>query len=109
MYCPEESSRFRTLLDSLKGRKVAVLGHMRPDGDCIGSPGGLCRLLRATGPDAACVTRHAVPRTLKAFVDDTPFLHETEFSADRHAAVAVDCADLTRIGAELLAFFPDGL
>lgn len=109
MYFPEESARFRVLLDSLKGRKVAVLGHMRPDGDCIGSQVALCRLLLSQGIDALCVNRHAVPRTLKSFVADTPFLHESEFKGDDRAAVSVDCADLTRIGAELLAFFPEGL
>ena len=109
MRFPEESRRFGELVASLRGRKVAVLGHMRPDGDCIGSQVALCRLLRGAGADAVCVNRHAVPRTLKAFVGDTPFLHETEFTWDGQLAVAVDCADLTRIGPDLTGKFPEGI
>ena len=109
MYFPEEAPRFKALVESLRGKKVAVLGHMRPDGDCIGSQVALARLLRACGVDSVCVNRHAVPRTLKAFVGDTTFLHESEFVSDGHRGWAVDCADLTRIGAELLVKFPEGL
>lgn len=109
MFFPEETARFRALVESLRGKKVAVLGHMRPDGDCIGSQVALARLLTGLGIPAVCVNRHAVPRTLKAFVGDTPFFHESEFTPDGHRAVSVDCADLTRIGAELLEKFPEGL
>lgn len=109
MYFPAESPRLLALIESLRGRKVAVLGHMRPDGDCIGTQVALCRILRAAGIDAVCVNHHAVPRTLKAFVGDTPFLHENDFRADGRRAVSVDCADLTRIGKELVAMFPEGV
>lgn len=109
MRFPVESQAFAQLVRDLVGRKVAVLGHMRPDGDCIGSQVALCRLLRAAGADAICVNRHPVPRTLRAFVGDTPFLVETEFTWDGHVGVAVDCADLTRIGPDLVGKFPQGL
>ncbi|MDR2844479.1 MAG: DHH family phosphoesterase [Puniceicoccales bacterium] len=104
-YFPEESARFQSLLASLRGKRVAVLGHMRPDGDCIGSQVAMCRILRADGTDAVCVNHHAIPRTLQAFVGDTPFLHESAFSPDGHVAVCVDCSDLTRVGRELVAQF----
>ncbi|MEY4086503.1 MAG: hypothetical protein RLZZ405_691, partial [Verrucomicrobiota bacterium] len=42
----------RALLAELQGRPVAILGHMRPDGDCIGSQVALARLLLAAGIDA---------------------------------------------------------
>ena len=99
MYFPEESVRFRALLESLRGRKVAVLGHMRPDGDCIGSQVALARLLIAAGIPAVCVNRHAVPRTLKEFVGDTPFLHETEFKADGHRGESPWIAPILRASA----------
>lgn len=54
----------RDLVKGLKGRKVAVLGHMRPDGDCIGSQTALCRMLLAEGVDALCVNRDRIPRIL---------------------------------------------
>lgn len=52
----------RDLVKGLKGQKVAVLGHMRPDGDCIGSQTALCRMLLAEGVDAICVNRDRIPR-----------------------------------------------
>ncbi|MDR2863366.1 MAG: DHH family phosphoesterase [Puniceicoccales bacterium] len=106
LYFPEESARFQSLLNSLRAKRVAVLGHMRPDGDCIGSQVALCRILHTTvGADAICVNHHTVPRNLQAFVGDTPFLHENDFVPDGHVAVCTDCSDLTRIGKALVARF----
>lgn len=106
LYFPEESARFRALLERLRGAKVAVLGHMRPDGDCIGSQVALCRLLRAEGVEAICVNHHAIPANLRVFVGDTPFFEERDFLWGGQEAVCVDCADGTRIGKDLLALFP---
>ncbi len=106
LYFPEESARFWALLGQLSGAKVAVLGHMRPDGDCIGSQVALCRLLRTAGAEAVCVNHHAVPANLRSFVGDTPFFEEKDFCWDGQVAVCVDCADVTRVGRELLAMFP---
>ena len=36
-YFPDESARFEKLLSTLDGKKIAVLGHVRPDADCIGA------------------------------------------------------------------------
>ena len=41
----EAATTLDATLRSLKGRRVVVLGHMRPDGDCIGSQTALCRIL----------------------------------------------------------------
>ena len=48
-YYPQFSERFQEMLRGLKGRKVAVVGHARPDGDCIGSQVGMSRLLASQG------------------------------------------------------------
>ncbi len=105
-YFPAQSAAFEKLLKSLAGKRVAVIGHMRPDGDCIGSQVAFCRIARAAGIDAICVNHHAVPAYLKPFVADTPFVHENDFRHDGHEAVCTDCADLTRIGKQLAAQFP---
>lgn len=93
------------LVTSLKGRKVAVLGHMRPDGDCIGSQVALCRMLLAGGVDAICVNRDRVPPNLTHYTQGIKFLTAAQYDADGRDAIAVDCADATRIGTELLAQF----
>jgi phosphoesterase RecJ-like protein len=106
MYFPAQSPRFRQLLDALRGRPVAVLGHMRPDGDCIGSQVALTRVLRALGLDAVAVNQDPVPRLLAEFVGDTPWQRSANYApAPGAAAVCVDCADLTRIGPRLRELF----
>ena len=110
MYFKNESGRFAELLKKLDGKRVAVLGHVRPDGDCIGAQLALCRILRARGADAVCVNHHAVPYNLKGFVRDTPFFREEEFENDGRVAVAVDCGSLSRLGKSLLEkAFPQGV
>ena len=98
------------LLRGLAGRKVAVLGHMRPDGDCIGSQTALCRILRALGADARCANRHRPPPNLAAYAEGLAFDTEEGFAArEGELAVAVDCADLGRIGPVLTDRYPGGL
>ena len=77
------------------------LGHVRPDGDCIGSQVGLCRIFRASGIDAFCVNNDSVPRVLKPFVGDTPFMTSAEWDGTADALVSVDCADIKRFGPHL--------
>jgi phosphoesterase RecJ-like protein len=105
-FFPNESARFRALLENLRGRRIAILGHLRPDGDCIGSQVALCRVLRAQGTDAVCVNGHAVPRNLQFLVKDTPFFSGADFDPNRREAVFVDCSDANRSGATLVQKFP---
>ena len=99
----------RRLIQGLQGRKVAVLGHMRPDGDCIGSQTALCRILLAEGIDAVCVNRDRVPPNLAPYVQGVSFVQATDYVPDGRVAVTVDCADKDRVGTELLAKFPQGI
>ena len=109
-YFEKEDARFASLLEKLEGERVAIVGHVRPDGDCIGAELALCRILRARGIDAVCVNHHAVPYNLKKFVRDTPFFHEDDFVNDGRIAVAVDCGSLSRLGKSLMEkSFPNGV
>lgn len=109
-YYPGQRARFQELLDAVRGRPVAVCGHMRPDGDCIGSQVALTRVLRALGVDAVAVNRHEVPRDIAPFVGDTPFLLWDAFTPAKGClAVNVDCADPIRVSQKLLDLFPEPL
>ena len=55
MHYPQFAASFLDLLKGLKGKRVVVIGHQRPDGDCIGSQVALCRVLRSQKIDAICV------------------------------------------------------
>jgi len=106
---PAAGEAIRDLVKGLQGRKIAVLGHMRPDGDCVGSQVALCRMLLAAGVDALCVNRDRVPPNLSTYVVGVSFLTNEEYIADGREAITVDCADASRVGTELLGKFPAGV
>lgn len=106
MIFPQHAQDFKGFIESLHGKKVAICGHMRPDGDCIGSQVGLCRPLRTIGIDAVMVNQDPIPRNLQSFVGDTPFVRAEDFSPDGHIAINVDCADHKRVGEILRGYFP---
>ncbi|QYY35338.1 DHH family phosphoesterase [Ruficoccus sp. ZRK36] len=107
MYFPHLSESFLQLLSELRGKPVAVLGHLRPDGDCIGSQVALTRVLRTQGVDAIAVNRDEAPRVMQAFIADTPWAQAKDFDPQGHLSVNVDCADPIRVGMLLEKKFPE--
>lgn len=107
-FYPELSARFAQFLDRVRGRRVAVIGHSRPDGDCIGAQIALARVLATLGHDVVCVNSDPVPRRLQFLVPGMRFMRTDEAAADPadYAAVFVDCADHARGGERLKARFP---
>jgi phosphoesterase RecJ-like protein len=107
-YYPEFSDPFTRLIGAVRGRLVAVIGHSRPDGDCIGSQVALARVLAAAGSRPVCVNADAVPRRLQYLAGGTAFIRTDEailLPADA-LGVFVDCADHARAGERLKARFP---
>lgn len=94
-------------IEGIRGRPVAILGHVRPDGDCIGSQVGLARCLRDLGFDAVCYNHHRVPSNCASFVGDTPFFMDGEGVDTSRVAISVDCADRKRLGEVLQAAYPE--
>jgi phosphoesterase RecJ-like protein len=107
-FFPELSTRFARFLEEIHGRKIAVVGHARPDGDCIGSQLALARVLRSIGHEVICVNADVVPRRLQFLVPEMPFLRPEELPADlnNYAPIFVDCADHARAGERLKVRFP---
>jgi phosphoesterase RecJ-like protein len=107
-FYPRFSRGFVRLLAGVSGRTVAVIGHSRPDGDCIGSQVALARVLAARGSRARCVNTDPVPRRLAYVARGTPFLgtEEALLMPSDTVAVFVDCADHARAGERLKARFP---
>ena len=51
------------IIDTVReARTICVVGHIRPDGDCLGSQLGLTLALRNLGKDAVCWNQDAVPQ-----------------------------------------------
>jgi phosphoesterase RecJ-like protein len=91
----------------LQGRRLAVVGHARPDGDCIGSQVALARMLRALGHDVICVNTDAVPRRLQYLVGDLSFVRPHDVApGDDRLSLWVDCADHLRAGEKARERFP---
>jgi len=107
-YFPELSAEFARLLVSLAGRRIAVVGHARPDGDCIGSQVALARVLAACGFDVVCVNADVVPRRLQFLVTGMGFLRTDDVlnTPDDRVAIYVDCADHARAGERLKLRYP---
>jgi phosphoesterase RecJ-like protein len=107
-FYPTLSADFSRLLTALAGRKIVVIGHARPDGDCIGSQVALARVLTARGFDVICVNPDPVPRRLLFLVKGMTFLRTDDVvtSTEDRAAIFVDCADHARAGERLKARYP---
>jgi phosphoesterase RecJ-like protein len=107
-FYPELSPRFPPLVERLRQRPVALVGHARPDGDCIGSQVALARVLTALGHKVVCFNADAVPRRLQFLASDMTFLRTDVALNDPadYAVVFVDCADQARPGDRLKARFP---
>jgi phosphoesterase RecJ-like protein len=107
-FFPELHEPFQELLRAVAGRAVAVVGHARPDGDCIGSQVALARVLSARGSPAVCVNPDPVPRRLAFAARGMRFIRADEallLPADT-LAVFVDCADHARAGDRIMERFP---
>lgn len=107
-FYPEFAEKFGQLLAAVAGRKVAVVGHARPDGDCIGAQVALARALSARGHDVVCANPDPVPRRLQFLVPGMTFLRTDDVlpSAEDRAAIFVDCADHARGGERLKVRYP---
>jgi bifunctional oligoribonuclease and PAP phosphatase NrnA len=107
-FYPEFSAGFAKLLTTIAGRKVAVIGHARPDGDCIGAQVALARVLATRGSDVICVNPDPVPRRLLFLVEGMKFFRTDEVlkNPEERAAIFVDCADHARAGERLKLRYP---
>jgi len=106
-YFPEHSEAFLKAVEGIRGKPVAIIGHVRPDGDCIGSQVAVARCLRAMGFDAVCYNHHKVPDNCASFVGDTPFFMDENGVEKNRIAISVDCADHRRLGPVLQEAFPE--
>jgi phosphoesterase RecJ-like protein len=105
-FFPELSARFTQLLATLDRKKLAIIGHARPDGDCIGSQIALARVLRARGHEVICINPDTVPRRLQFLVTDLVFARPDAVTPGDYTAIYVDCADHDRAGEKTRAAFP---
>ena len=76
---------------------ICVVGHIRPDGDCIGSQLGLAIALQNQGKKVVCWNQDAVPRKL-AFLDPDHLFQPPKPGRQFDCVIATDCASFERLG-----------
>jgi len=74
-----------------------VVGHVRPDGDCIGSQLGLAMALQNEGKQVVCWNEDAAPAKLK-FLDPTGMFARPKKGETFDCVIATDCASFERMG-----------
>ncbi|OQB90138.1 MAG: Bifunctional oligoribonuclease and PAP phosphatase NrnA [Verrucomicrobia bacterium ADurb.Bin118] len=86
------------ILEVLRGsQSVCVVGHVRPDGDCIGSQLALTLALRAEGRRVTCWNEDVVPQKYR-FLDPEGLIQPPRAGQRFDCVVAADAASFERLG-----------
>ena len=86
------------VLDAIRdARTICVVGHIRPDGDCIGSQLGLLHALRAEGKKAVCWNQDNIPQKYR-FLDPDRDFEKPKQGEKFDLVIATDCASYERLG-----------
>ena len=94
-----------TILSLLKEPvRIAVIAHILPDGDTIGSCLALADMLRAEGKSVSLFCQDTPSATLGFLYGLTDFKGEERIGQPYDLAIAVDCSDMERMGICSAAF-----
>jgi bifunctional oligoribonuclease and PAP phosphatase NrnA len=86
------------ILDQISGcQRFCVVGHVRPDGDCIGSQLALTLALKNQGKEVCCWNEDAVPQKL-AFLDPDHIVEKPKPGQEFDCVIATDAANFDRLG-----------
>jgi phosphoesterase RecJ-like protein len=95
---PRSSRIIQKILDGIRdSERLCVVGHVRPDGDCIGAQLGLTIALKNQGKKVLCWNQDAMPKKL-AFLDPDHLLQKPEKGHEFDCVIATDCASFERLG-----------
>ncbi|MGO9203570.1 MAG: DHH family phosphoesterase [Limisphaerales bacterium] len=87
------------ILEALRQSKtVCVAGHVRPDGDCVGSQLGLALALRNEGKQVLCWNEDPIPQKYE-FLDPGRLWQKPKPGYEFDCVIATDAASLERLGA----------
>src|SRR5512139_3987077 len=86
------------ILDGLReSQTICVVGHIRPDGDCVGSQLGLTLALRNEGKRVACWNEDRIPQKYE-FLDRGGIIQKPRRGRNFDCVVATDAASFERLG-----------
>ncbi len=86
------------ILDAVSSsRTLCVVGHIRPDGDCVGSQLGLALALRAEGKKVLCWNEDSLPQKYE-FLDPDHLFQKPKSGHQFDCVIATDAASFDRLG-----------
>ncbi len=80
-----------------ESRTICVVGHIRPDGDCVGSQLALALALRNEGKKVACWNEDPIPQKFE-FLEGTDLFQKPKRGHKFDCVIATDCASFERLG-----------
>jgi phosphoesterase RecJ-like protein len=87
------------ILEALRqSQTLCVVGHIRPDGDCVGSQLGLTLALRNEGKQVLCWNEDPVAQKYE-FLDPSRLLQKPRPGCEFDCVIATDAASFERLGA----------
>jgi phosphoesterase RecJ-like protein len=78
-------------------RTIAIAGHIRPDGDCVGSQLGLTLALQAEGKKVVCWNEDPIPEKYR-FLDPDHVIRKPKRGLAFDCVIAADAASFERLG-----------
>jgi len=93
-----DSSSIEQILQAIQqAETVCIVGHVLPDGDCIGSTLALGLALKQLGKKVHCWNENKVPHKL-SFLDPSGLIQRPQPGLDFDVVIALDCATFERLG-----------
>ena len=82
-----------------KAARIAIGGHIRPDGDCVGSCMGLYQYLKENEPEKEVdVYLEEIPEAYRPWVPEGVIRHEIPEGKSYDLFICLDCGDQDRLG-----------
>jgi len=78
-------------------QSFCIVGHIRPDGDCVGSQLGLTLALRAAGKEVTCWNEDKIPQKYE-FLDRDKIIGRPRKGESFDCVIATDAASFERLG-----------
>jgi len=86
------------ILEVIREHKTfCIVGHIRPDGDCVGSQLALAIALKNAGKKVTCWNEDPIPDKYK-FLDPDGLLERPKPGQEFDCVIATDCASFQRLG-----------
>jgi bifunctional oligoribonuclease and PAP phosphatase NrnA len=86
------------ILDAIgESHAICVAGHIRPDGDCVGSQLGLTLALREEGKKVVCWNQDPMPQKYD-FLNPDHIFQKPKSGLRFDCVIATDCASFERLG-----------